>query len=104
MNKIPHADVMRAFLDGKEVQKAADSNAKITTWITYVPNTMSNLPWMHPQDKWRIKPVKRTPYQVYMDALIPNTAPHHAALPSQLANRAWQAVVDAAKAGEFDNN
>ncbi len=104
MNKIPHADVMRAFLDGKVVQKQVISAASKPHWLSFDPNTALSLPHMWTTDIWRIKPVKRTPWQVYMDAQYPHQNPHRAWDEGASTNKGLNAVIAAAKAGEFDES
>lgn len=81
---------MLAYADGDKVEIYDCFHGK---WID------CDNPTFHFTSKYRIKPKKLTPYQVYMDAQYPNFAPHKS---GNHADIGLEAVIKATKEGYFD--
>lgn len=88
-----HADVIIAWAEGKTVQ---EFNSDTGRWT----DITEKYPYWYPDRSYRIKPEKKTPYQVYMDSGYPSHPKNVNPPPETVIG--FAAVVKAAKEGLFD--
>jgi hypothetical protein len=92
MPKHAHYDTIIAYANGEKIQVRSGSRH---------PWKDIDCPSFAVCLEYRVKPPKRTPYQVYMDTSLPKYAPY-SHVETSTSKAAWLAVLAAAKAGEFD--
>lgn len=92
MTKHIHSEVIKAWADGAEIQ----FHSIIKGWV----DIDNNIPNWSPFIKYRVKPEPRTAYQIFVDTIMPEFAPHTDNT-NTLYAKGINAVIEALKAGEI---